>query len=759
MTGHRTIRRPIRAPNPPGLPALGFRVATQPLFLRWMLSRLAQGTLALPDRTRIENNPLQSLNPDAPDAFVPSLLSAWAAVGDVLTFYQERIANEGYLGTATEVLSVRQLVSSIGVTPRPALSATTHLAFSLIDGRGAADRVSIPKGTAVRSVPPADSTAVVFETDRDIEARRAWNAMTPLLPAVTVAPPVVAQATRLRVAGVTSELRPGMPILLHGKRSAADMPESVVRELVGVETNAAEGSTLVSWREPIEGAAGTPPFIAPELLAFRSSARLFGAGAPDWARQPDSVKAQLGTRRGDVATASAPGTDWAVANHGLPPSDVGALAIDRDGILLAAAGDAILRHVPPSGWAPLGAVPRRTVLTALIAASPAVLYAGTRTGDVLGSTDGGASWLNLTGPAALAPSGGKDHVAPPAPVRALAVVPRHPGPAAIAVGTAFGLWCVPANGGAWTSWNDGLPGYDTDRGGASAAINAVARHPVSGVWVAATDQGLFHAAHVGARWHPAALPTPMAPPRHPPSTSPAADSKPVGILCALLSRFGRHSPDPGAAFPSDALAALPSPTGGASPAAAPAAYCLAVLADDPATVLAGTADGVRRSTDGKTWQPAEQLAAGSRMAVTHLAADRNGVVAGTADGLFQSLDHGATWTRAAGPFAATAVTSLAAGAGRIVAAAPFRGYQETEWPGLLVSGKQIDLDRAYPALVPGSWIVLAQDIGTAGGTTRSFVARKVVSASLVQRRDFQLAGRVTRVIVDPPLGAAFDPRT
>ena len=41
-----------------------------------------------------------------------ALLDAWAVAGDVLTFYQERIANEGYLRTATERRSIRELAAA-----------------------------------------------------------------------------------------------------------------------------------------------------------------------------------------------------------------------------------------------------------------------------------------------------------------------------------------------------------------------------------------------------------------------------------------------------------------------------------------------------------------------------------------------------------------------------------------------------------------------------------------------------------------------
>ena len=51
------------------------------------------------------------------------VLDAWAVVGDVLTFYQERIANEGFLRTATERLSVLTLARAIGYELKPGVSA------------------------------------------------------------------------------------------------------------------------------------------------------------------------------------------------------------------------------------------------------------------------------------------------------------------------------------------------------------------------------------------------------------------------------------------------------------------------------------------------------------------------------------------------------------------------------------------------------------------------------------------------------------
>ncbi|MFD0346187.1 hypothetical protein ACFQ0M_09145 [Kitasatospora aburaviensis] len=105
----RTHRRPAPGPvaNPPGLPALRLRVGTHPTFLAAMLDRLAAADLP----------GLAGLTTRAADDPAVALCDAWAAVADVLTFYQELLGNEGYLRTAREDRSVHELTGLIGYRP------------------------------------------------------------------------------------------------------------------------------------------------------------------------------------------------------------------------------------------------------------------------------------------------------------------------------------------------------------------------------------------------------------------------------------------------------------------------------------------------------------------------------------------------------------------------------------------------------------------------------------------------------------------
>ncbi|WP_409466613.1 putative baseplate assembly protein [Amycolatopsis sp. GA6-003] len=183
----------------PGLPALSRRIGTYARFRQSMLARLASREALAPLTTR---------DPDDPAI---ALLDCWAVVGDVLTFYQERIANEGYLRTATEPESLLHLGALVGYTPRPALSATTYLAYTLDPGA----RTVIPAGTQAKSVPAQGQLPQTFETAAELQAREEWNALQ-----VATAEPVdvtavtARQIPRLGIQGTTAALKPGDRLLL-----------------------------------------------------------------------------------------------------------------------------------------------------------------------------------------------------------------------------------------------------------------------------------------------------------------------------------------------------------------------------------------------------------------------------------------------------------------------------------------------------------------------------------------------------------------
>ncbi len=148
---------PVAVVNRPGLDALAYRVGTHGRFLETMLARLAGHLGAL--NTRSTEDPSIAL------------LDAWASVADVLTFYQERIANEGYLRTATERRSVVELGRQVGYRLRPGVAATAYLAYELEAGA----RVRLDTGNQVQSMPGPGELPQTFETVEDLDARGEWS--------------------------------------------------------------------------------------------------------------------------------------------------------------------------------------------------------------------------------------------------------------------------------------------------------------------------------------------------------------------------------------------------------------------------------------------------------------------------------------------------------------------------------------------------------------------------------------------------------
>ena len=155
---------PMPTANRPGLPALSYRVGTHATFLETMKARLSSADF--PElaglRTRSSHDP------------AIALLDSWALLADVLTFYQERIANEGYLRTATERRSILEMARLIGYTLRPGVASSVYLAYTLDEDRSVTPpkptAVTIPSGARAQSVPGPGELPQSFETSDDLAA-------------------------------------------------------------------------------------------------------------------------------------------------------------------------------------------------------------------------------------------------------------------------------------------------------------------------------------------------------------------------------------------------------------------------------------------------------------------------------------------------------------------------------------------------------------------------------------------------------------
>jgi predicted phage baseplate assembly protein len=249
---------PLPTANRPGLQVLNCRVGTYGTFLQTMLAGLSGHHL---DDGR---RPLQRLTTRAPDDPALALLDAWAVIGDVLTFYQERVAGEGYLRTATERRSVLELARLVGYRLRPGVAASVQLAFTLEkDFEG-----EVPAGTGAQSIPAPGELPQTFETPEPLPARARWNAIPARQTRPTFLEPVDVSAPQTFFAqGVATNLRVNDTLLFVA--DTAQRPYTV-RE---VATDADADHTIVTY----EKFGAPPPATTP---AVRPGSKPPATGAP-----------------------------------------------------------------------------------------------------------------------------------------------------------------------------------------------------------------------------------------------------------------------------------------------------------------------------------------------------------------------------------------------------------------------------------------------------------------------------------------------
>lgn len=158
-----SLSAPQHTTNVPGLQAIAYRSGTHREFFESMLARLSSPAYPA----------LRNLLVRTTDDPAITLLDAGAILNDIATFHAERIANEGYLRTATSEESLRMLAQLVGHTPRPGVAAGTYFAY-IVDKDVV---VTIPAGTRAQSVPGPGETAQSFECQEDLTARFAWNVL------------------------------------------------------------------------------------------------------------------------------------------------------------------------------------------------------------------------------------------------------------------------------------------------------------------------------------------------------------------------------------------------------------------------------------------------------------------------------------------------------------------------------------------------------------------------------------------------------
>jgi len=240
--GPRAVR------NPPGLAQISYRADDFAGFRQAMLR-------PLPGEQAIG-----AWRP-APGDLGLQALEWWAYLGDVLTFYNERIANEGYLRTAVRPDSVSNLVALIGYEPAPGIAATGNVA-AIRSAAHPGEPLIIPPGMRLTSVATPGVPAQAFEAG--VAASFTGPSSVPVtLPADTALAVNGDGTWSVLLAGPVSGIRPGEQLVLVGTgfAGADDNWALVTVTALAPQPDPGTGAanTLVTLSAPGWGPTPAPP--------------------------------------------------------------------------------------------------------------------------------------------------------------------------------------------------------------------------------------------------------------------------------------------------------------------------------------------------------------------------------------------------------------------------------------------------------------------------------------------------------------------
>lgn len=152
--------------NLPELSYISYRVGTYVTFRQAVLTPLF--TPATPQPLPVEQtlsvNGVPVWRTDGAGDLAVMIAEWFAYIADIITFYNERVANQDYLRTADLPESVNNLIALLGYRPRPAIGAVGSLAALLSSGPTFGGRsIVLPQGLQFQSKPTPGQPPQTFE--------------------------------------------------------------------------------------------------------------------------------------------------------------------------------------------------------------------------------------------------------------------------------------------------------------------------------------------------------------------------------------------------------------------------------------------------------------------------------------------------------------------------------------------------------------------------------------------------------------------
>ncbi len=269
-----TVVHPWVIFNPPGLPTIAYRPGDYAAF-RHALLRALPGEKELTETANGQT--VQVWRPGAEGDLAVQMMEWWAYLSDILTFYNQRIATQAYLGVADLPESVNRLIQLLGYRPRPGIGASGTLAALL----NASQPVALPQGFQLQSKPGPGQQPQTFELSvattvqkPDIISARPAPASSPLLSA---------DGTTLKLAGKVSSIKAGERLLLvnAGAVTGGTVTASawVTVQSVQPQTDPyGDAATAISFTTAVQGLPAGAQASEFALLRSGQSASLWSIG-------------------------------------------------------------------------------------------------------------------------------------------------------------------------------------------------------------------------------------------------------------------------------------------------------------------------------------------------------------------------------------------------------------------------------------------------------------------------------------------------
>ena len=244
--------------NRPGLSSVRYRVGTYASFREAIVERAGRDPA------------LSGWTARTDDDYGMTVIDLWSYVADILTFYQERIANEAFLRTALLRDSVVKLAGLLGYVPAPGRAAAAQLVFMLEQGKA----LTLHAGLKLQSVPVQDESPQKFETSAELGADASLNSIPVAGTPVTPSPaPLGSGSTGATLdpasaADLRRRLVPGDTLVAYAPSNG------VVEEKRLASIEQAGAATKVAWDPALQSGPYT------KLTKYRRKLRLFGHDAP-----------------------------------------------------------------------------------------------------------------------------------------------------------------------------------------------------------------------------------------------------------------------------------------------------------------------------------------------------------------------------------------------------------------------------------------------------------------------------------------------